>query len=94
MFIVGDYIDLAKKRNLYRVIIGAHGVALAAAVDKLDDEIRAQNTVIAKRRAAVQQAMPRTVKTVEVFIDLKPLPVVEASIASKEQELKASRKAT
>lgn len=91
---VGDYIDLPQKRNLYRVIIGAQGVILAAAVDKLDEQIRAQNSVITTKRAIVQQAMPRTVKTVEAFLDLKLIPDVEARIAAKELELKAARKAT
>ncbi len=90
---VGDYIDLQQKRNLYRVIIGSQGVSLAAVVDKLDEQIRAQNTDIAAKRAAVQQAMPRFGKTVETFLELKPIPDMEAKIAAKEQELKAARKA-
>ena len=91
---VGDHIDLPQKRNLYRVIIGAQGVVLAAAVDKLDEQIRTQNSVITAKRNAVQQVMPRSVQTVEAFLDLKLTPGVDTKIATKEQELKAARRAT
>lgn len=90
---VGDYIDLRQKRNLYRVIIGANGVHLASAVDKLDEDIRNQTSDISAKRAAVQQAMPRTVQTVEAFLDLQPVAEIESKIAKKEQELKAAQKA-
>src|SRR5260370_30939593 len=36
----GDLVDTEHRRNLYRVIVGAQGVTLAARVNELDNEIR------------------------------------------------------
>ena len=47
----GDVVDTEHRRNLYRVIIGSQGVALAAGVNQLDADIR-------DSRARLQQYLP------------------------------------
>ena len=88
----GDAVDTEHRRNLYRVIIGAQGVALATRVDDLDNQIRAKNTEIRDNRAQMQRHIPQTM-TPEVFIALAEDPEIDGKIAAKEQELQASRQA-
>lgn len=51
----GDVVDTEHRRNLYRVIIGAQGVALAASLDAIDAQIRAKTTEIRDNRALIQR---------------------------------------
>ena len=90
---VGDYVDLEQKRNLYRVIIGSEGVALAAEVDYLDETIRTKNTEIASRKAAVQQQTPRSVKTIEAFLAIAADSDIDAKITDKTKELQSAKRA-
>jgi hypothetical protein len=61
---VGDYTDLAQKRNLYRGLIGAQGVTHAAA-DKLDEQIRARNSIITAKRATERKALAGVLITLD-----------------------------
>ncbi len=88
----GDAVDTEHRRNLYRVIIGAQGVALAAALDALDNQIRGKTTEIRDNRAQMQRHMPQGM-TPEIFIALAEDPDIDAKIAAKEQELQATRQA-
>lgn len=91
---VGDYVDLEQKRNLYRVIIGSQGVALAAEVDSLDEAIRTKNTDIAARKTALQQQIPQSVKTIDAFLAIGADPDIDAKILDKTNELQAAKRAT
>jgi wobble nucleotide-excising tRNase len=88
----GDAVDTEHRRNLYRVIIGSQGVALAAALDAFDDQIRAKTTDIRDNRAQMQRHMPQGM-TPEAFIALPEDAEIDAKIAAKEQELQAARQA-
>jgi wobble nucleotide-excising tRNase len=88
----GDVVDTEHRRNLYRVIIGAQGVALAAALDAFDAQIRDKTTAIRNNRAQLQRFVPQGM-TPEGFIALAQDPDVDAKIAAKELELHAARQA-
>lgn len=88
----GDAVDTEHRRNLYRVIIGAQGVALAAAVNSLDDRIRDKTTEIRDNRAAIQRNIPLGI-AVDAFINLPVDDQVDAKIAAKEQDIQAARQA-
>ena len=55
----GDVVDTENRRNLYRVIIGGQGVALAARVTQLDNEISLKNREIRDARANCSGTYPR-----------------------------------
>jgi wobble nucleotide-excising tRNase len=88
----GDLVDTEHRRNLYRVIVGAQGVTLAARVNELDNEIRNKNTEIRELRARLQQYIPPAM-TVEAFVALAEDPAIDTRIAAKEQELQAVQRA-
>jgi wobble nucleotide-excising tRNase len=88
----GDVVETDNRRNLYRVIIGAQGVSLAASVTDLDNQIRAKNGEIRDSQAALQRHMPPGA-TVEAFIALPEDAQINEKIATKEQELQAVQRA-
>ena len=88
----GDAVDTEHRRNLYRVIIGAQGVTLAARIDVLERKIRAKTAEIRDNRAKMQGHIPQGM-TPEAFIGLAEDPGIEAKIAATEQELQAARQA-
>src|SRR5579883_134785 len=88
----GDVVDTEHRRNLYRVIIGAAGVALAARLNELDNQIKAKNTEIRDNRTRIQRYVPPSM-TVDAFVALPEDPAVDAKIAAKEQELQAAQRA-
>src|SRR6185437_6394008 len=88
----GDAVDTEHRRNLYRVIIGAEGVTLAATLDGLDGKIREKTTEIRDNRAQMQRHLAQGV-TPDAFIALAEDAEIDAKIAAKEQELQAARQA-
>ncbi len=88
----GDAVDTEHRRNLYRVIIGARGVALAAILDGLDTQIREKTAEIRENRTQMQRHIPQGM-TPEAFVGLADDPEIDAKIATKEQELQAVRQA-
>lgn len=85
----GDFVDTDHRRNLYRVIIGAQGVALNAQIVALDTSIRAKNEQIRLERARLQQHHAGL--SVEKFIELPEDAAINDKIAAKEQELRATQ---
>ena len=88
----GDVVHVDHRRNLYRVIIGAQGVTLAARVNQLDEQVRTKNTEIREARIPLQQHLPQGM-TVEAFIALVEDPLIDEKIAEKEQELQGAQRA-
>jgi wobble nucleotide-excising tRNase len=88
----GDVVDTEQRRNLYRVIIGAQGVALAARLNDLDNQIRTKNNEIRENRAGLLGHVPRGM-TVESFIALPEDEQIDSKIAAKEQEFQAVQRA-
>ena len=84
----GDAIDLDHKRNLYRVIIGKAGVALAQRVTDLDEKVRAATSDIRVKRAAIDGRVPTGYKF-ETFVVLEADPQIDQKITEKERELEA-----
>ena len=87
----GDAVGTEHRRNLYRVIIGAQGVALAARMDALEEQIRRKNTEIRENRGLLQRHLAAGM-TVDAFIALPEDQEIDAKIAAKEQELQAAQR--
>ena len=51
----GDAVDTEQRRGLYRVIIGAQGVALAAQLNDLEKQIRDKNSDIRDNKTQIQR---------------------------------------
>lgn len=88
----GESVSVDNKRNLYRVIVGKEGVALANAVDGLDAQIRAKNTEIRNGRAALQPNVP-TGFMIEAFVALPEDADIDNKIGLAQRELEAARQA-
>jgi wobble nucleotide-excising tRNase len=86
----GDVVDTEHRRNLYRVIIGAQGVTLAASLDALDGQIRDKTTDIRNNRNQMQRLLPQGM-TPEAFVALPEDPNIDARIAARSQDLEAAR---
>jgi wobble nucleotide-excising tRNase len=89
----GDVVATDQRRNLYRVIIGAQGVTLAARLNELDNQIRHKNEDIRFNRANMQRHVPSGM-TIDAFIALREDAQINARITAREQELQAVRRAT
>lgn len=86
----GDFVDTTHRRNLYRVIIGAQGVALAARMTEIDARVRAKNEEIRTGRAGLQRHIPVGM-TVEQFIALPADATIDEKITTRERELQAAQ---
>ncbi len=82
----GDAVETEHRRSLYRVIIGAQGIAFANEITELDSRIRAQNGAIQDNRARLLPFLGRAM-SVDQFIALLPDPSIDEKLATKEQEL-------
>jgi wobble nucleotide-excising tRNase len=88
----GDFVDTDHRRNLYRVIIGARGVALAARITEIDALVRSKNEEIRPGRAGLQRHIPPGM-TAEQFFALPADAAIDEKILLKEQELQAAQQA-
>jgi wobble nucleotide-excising tRNase len=88
----GDHIDHDHKKNLYRVIVGEAGVALAREVDEYDGKIREANKDVNARAGVVKASLPSGMK-LETFLGLPADPNVATKIAAKQAEIAALAKA-
>lgn len=88
----GDFVDTAHRRNLYRVIIGAQGVALAARITEIEAQVRAKNEDIRRGREVLQRHIPAAM-SVENFIALPEDAAIDQRITAKERELQAAQQA-
>jgi len=88
----GDVVDTEHRRNLYRLIIGAPGVDLAASLDAFDVQLRDKTAEIRNNRSQIQRFVPQGM-TVDAFMGLAEDPVIDAKIEAKELDLQAARQA-
>lgn len=88
----GDAVNLDQRRNLYRVIIGRDGVALAQQADEADAASRAQNPVRNEAKARVEGYKPPRM-SVDDFVALEEDDGIDEKIAEKEQQHKAAQQA-
>ena len=84
----GEVVDTEQRRNLYRVIIGSDGVALARQLDDLDAQIRRKNPGIREARHIVQRDVPQRMDC-EEFIGLPEDADIDVKIADKKREAEA-----
>lgn len=89
----GEVVATEHRRNLYRVIIGAQGVAFANRVNELDADVRAKTTEIRDTRAALQRHLAERM-TVETFQALPVDGVIDARIEATLQEQQAAQQVT
>lgn len=88
----GDAVELSHRRNLYGVIVGAQGVALAQQIERYDAASREKSTEIRGKRAVVQATVPQGL-TVEEFLPLQEDPEIDVKIAEKHKEFEAVQQA-
>jgi wobble nucleotide-excising tRNase len=88
----GDKIDHDHKKNLYRIVVGEKGVALAKKVDSLDVVIRDASKDIATKRMVLEAKLPRGTD-VKAFIKMSPVADIHSQISIVENELKTAETA-
>lgn len=88
----GDAVDTEQRRGLYRVIIGAQGVALAAQLNELEKQIRDKNSDIRDNKTQIQRYTAQGM-SVEALIGLPEDIEIDLKIAAKAQELQAAHQA-
>lgn len=87
----GDIVDSDQKRNLYRVIVGESGVALAVKEKSLAEDSRTKTTEITRAATALQ---PHTGgMKVENFVALQQIDDIDQKIAAQESVLTVTREA-
>jgi wobble nucleotide-excising tRNase len=88
----GDAVDVAHRRNLYRVIVGAEGVGLAEQEQALAEEARAKQAELTAAERAVQALVPSGI-ALGNFLDLPADPGIDAKIDAQRQTLNALKQA-
>jgi wobble nucleotide-excising tRNase len=88
----GDFVDTDQRRNLYRVIVGDAGVALANEETRLATEARAKTGEITAALRTVQSHAPPGMR-VEAFMALAPIANIDGEIATQEGRLTTIREA-
>lgn len=88
----GDAVELSHKRNLYGVIVGAQGVALAHQIEGCDAASREKSAEVRGKREVVQALVPQGL-TIEEFLRLQEDTEIDVKIAEKQKELNAVQQA-
>ncbi len=89
----GDVVELDHRRNLYRVIIGREGVALAQEEERLAGESRTKLSEAKNAEKVVEAFVPQGMK-LDDFIKLPADPNIDAKIAAQERAVDAARQAS
>src|SRR5208283_2911744 len=89
----GQQIETEHRRNAYRVIVGAQGVALATRIDELDAQATTKQAEISAEKKVLQQHAPRGM-TLERFLALNPDSMIDGKIAVAMASLKAAEDST
>jgi len=88
----GDKIDHDHKKNLYRVVVGEKGVALARKVDDLDAAIKEAGKEVATKRAIFEAKLPPKTDP-KIFVKLTADPNIANKVQTKTEELKSAEAA-
>jgi wobble nucleotide-excising tRNase len=80
----GDYVGHEHKKNLYKVIVGEEGVALARNVDEFDEKIRNANKILSSKDSSVRQFVPPGI-ALEAFMALEKDKDIDHKIVSKQK---------
>jgi wobble nucleotide-excising tRNase len=88
----GDVVDVAHRRNLYRVIVGAEGVGLAEQEQALAEEARAKQADLTAAERAAQALVPRGT-ALRDFLDLSADPEIDAKIEAQRLTFNALKQA-
>jgi wobble nucleotide-excising tRNase len=88
----GDVVDVAHRRNLYRVIVGAEGVGLAEQEQALAEEARAKQADLTAAERAVLALVPRGT-ALRDFLDLPVDPEIDAKIEAQRLTVNALKQA-
>lgn len=86
----GEIVVAGHRRNLFQVIVGHDGVALAKLVEDLERQKTELNTPIRTAKQAIEAALPNGM-TLKNFLAMKPDPDIDQKIVSAEQSLKAAQ---
>ncbi|MDH2384275.1 AAA family ATPase [Bradyrhizobium sp. CER78] len=84
----GEVVDVAQKRNLYRIIVGSAGVGLAERDSELAADSRARTTEISASTRSLQPHLG-TGMSLETFLNLEPQADIDAEIDRQEVEVAA-----
>jgi len=88
----GHVVGTEHRRNLYLLIVGKEGVDLARRIEELDGETRAKSTEIREAKSSVDRHLPKGMTT-EAFLGLEEDAEIDETIAAKERDLEAVKKA-
>lgn len=88
----GDAVGIEHKRNLYRVIVGRDGVALAQQEEQLAAQSREQTKVINTREGAVKEQIPDGMD-INNFIGLENNPDADDEIEAANRKIAAVQQA-
>lgn len=86
----GIAVDAAQRENLHELVIGAHGVALANAVQGHIDQIEVHNRELRAKAAEIPAAV-RGRFSVDDFCALQSLPDIDPQIEAAQSRLAAAR---
>lgn len=82
----GDYVGHEHKKNLYRIIVGAHGVQLARQIEELDSRIRDANRDINTKKDTASRNLPNGI-SFDTYLEWQPVEDVEIKIQQKKAEI-------
>lgn len=88
----GEVVEIDHRRNLYRIIIGADGVRLAAEDADLAGQSRTKTSEISAASKAIQSHVPNGMK-LETFLALPATPDIDSQIAEQGRVVEAIRQA-
>jgi len=88
----GEYVDHDHKKNLYRVIVGEHGVSLARKVEDIGEQIKDAAREAKEKLGAVSAHVPKGM-TADNFVALPKLDDVAEQIIAKEREIASLKRA-
>jgi wobble nucleotide-excising tRNase len=88
----GEVVDIAHKRNLYRIIIGEKGVSLADQDSTLAAQSREKTSEITTSQRAIQSHVPKGMEF-GTFVDLPIEGDVDELIATQQRRIESIREA-
>ena len=88
----GNNIDAEHRKNLYGVIVGEEGVALAKKVDGYDARIHEVNKDSKAKKSVVEAYLPQGIQF-DGFLDLSQIPGLDGVIAGKQAETDTLKRA-